>query len=74
MQWGEWEGMNNPDLLLTDLYDLISCSCWDAAELHVGMQLFLGESNYPRELTLFPSVHFHRAKIDAFLRCRLGRP
>ena len=27
-----------------------------------------------RELTLFPSVHFHRAKIDALLRCRLGWP
>ena len=27
-----------------------------------------------RELTLFPSIHFHRVKIDALLRCRLGRP
>ena len=36
--------MNNPDLHL-NLYDLISCSCWDAVVLHVGMQLFLGESN-----------------------------
>ena len=24
---------------------LISCSCWNAVVLHVGMQLFLGESN-----------------------------
>ena len=28
--------MNNPDLEL-NLYDLISCSCWDAVVLHVGM-------------------------------------
>ena len=36
--------MNKPDTQL-NLYDLISCSCWDAVVLHVGMQLFLGESN-----------------------------
>ena len=36
--------MNKPDIQL-NLYDLISCSCWDAVILHVGMQLFLGESN-----------------------------
>ena len=36
--------MNNPDLQLNS-YDLISCSCGDAVVLHVGMQLFLGESN-----------------------------
>ena len=36
--------MNNQDLQL-NLYDLISCSCWDAVVLHVGLQLFLGESN-----------------------------
>ena len=36
--------MNNQDSLL-NLYDLISCSCWDAVVLHGGMQLFLGESN-----------------------------
>ena len=28
VQWGGWEGMNKPDLQL-NLYDLISCSCWD---------------------------------------------
>ena len=33
-----------PDLQL-NLYDLISCSCWDTLVLHVGMQLFPGESN-----------------------------
>ena len=62
--------MNSPDLQL-NLYDLISCSCWDDVVLHVGMQLFLGGSK-PRKLTLFPSAHFHRAKIDALLRCRQG--
>ena len=36
--------MNKPDLQL-NLYDLISCSYWDAVVLHVGMQLFLGKSN-----------------------------
>ena len=44
MQWGGWEGRNKPDLQL-NLYGLISCSCWDTLVLHVGMQLFLGESN-----------------------------
>ena len=28
-----------------NLYDLISCSCWDADVLQLGMQLFPGESN-----------------------------
>ena len=37
--------MNKPDTQL-NLCDLISCSCWDAVVLHVGMQLFLGESNH----------------------------
>ena len=64
--------MNNQDLLL-NLYDLISCSCWDAVVLHGGMQLFLGESNQ-RVDSLPLRIHFHRAKIDALLRCRLGRP
>ena len=36
--------MNKPDLQL-NLHDLISCSCWDNLVLHVGVQLFLGESN-----------------------------
>ena len=36
--------MNKPDIQL-NLYDLISCSCWDPVVLHVGMQLFVGESN-----------------------------
>ena len=31
--------------LQLNLYDLISCSCWDTLVLHVGMQLFLGESD-----------------------------
>ena len=44
VQWGEWECMNKQDLQL-NVYDLISCSCWDAVVLHVGKQLFLGESN-----------------------------
>ena len=28
--------MNKPDLQL-NLYDLISCSCWDTLVLHVGI-------------------------------------
>ena len=30
VQWGGWEGTNKADLQL-DLYDLISCSCWDTS-------------------------------------------
>ena len=50
--------MNKPDLQL-NLYDLISCSCWDAVILHVGMQLFL--ERVTREYTLYGP------KIDALL-------
>ena len=63
--------MNRSDLQL-NLYDLISCSCWDAVVLHVGMQLFLGESNQSRLSS--PPYTFTKLKIDAFLRCRLGQP
>ena len=41
---------------------LISCSCWDAVVLHVGMQLFL--ERVTREYTLSP---LYGPKIDALL-------
>ena len=41
---GRWEGMNKSVLQL-NLYDLISCSCWDTLVLNVGMKPLLGESN-----------------------------
>ena len=37
--------MNKPGLQL-NLYNLISCSCWDAVVLHVSIKLFLGEGNH----------------------------
>ena len=70
MQWGGWEGMNKPGLQL-NLYNLISCSCWDAVALHVSIQLFFGEGN--QRVDSLP-LHTLSQGQNSLLRCRLWQP